>query len=316
VVYPARARRSSLPTVHRLASSVLFFQAIVLGLLQGLTEFLPVSSSGHINGVPYLLGWPPGSVTFDVMLHAGTLVAVLLYFRGDLVYLATRSLGIGVTEEGEQQRAWRVVGLLAIGSVPAATAGLLFESTFEAAFANPRAIAGFLMVTSALLITAERLRTRRVAAAVGAASSELTEEQARMDPGRREDTITFRDSLLVGVAQALAIFPGISRSGATIAAGMTLGLSRAAAARFSFLLSIPVIFGATVFKLPDLGATEPGTLPFGGAEIAVGVLVAAISGYWAIRFLLRLVQTDDLLGFARYVAGFGVLLFAATFWIG
>jgi undecaprenyl-diphosphatase len=97
---------------------------------------------------------------------------------------------------------------------------------------------------------------------------------------------------------------------------MALGLSRAAAARFSFLLSIPVILGATVFKLPDLGTETPGTLPFGGAEIAVGVLVAAVSGYWAIRFLLRLVQTDDLLGFARYVAGFATVLLAATFWIG
>jgi undecaprenyl-diphosphatase len=295
---------------------VLFFQAIVLGLLQGLTEFLPVSSSGHLNGVPYLLGWEPGSVTFDVMLHAGTLAAVVLYFRGDLVWLATRSFGVGVTEDGEQQRAWRVVGLLAIGSVPAAAAGLLFESTFEAAFANPRAIAGFLLVTAALLTFAEKLRQSRVAAAVGASTSELTDQQAQVDPGRREDTTTFRDALLIGVAQALAIFPGISRSGATIAAGMTLGLSRAAAARFSFLLSIPVIFGATIFKIPDLGTVEPGTLPFGGAEIAVGVLVAAGSGYWAIRFLLKLVQTDDLLGFARYVAGFAVLLFAATFWIG
>jgi undecaprenyl-diphosphatase len=295
---------------------VLFFQAIVLGLLQGLTEFLPVSSSGHLNGVPYLLGWEPGSITFDVMLHAGTLAAVLLYFRGDLVWLATRSFGVGVTEDGEQRRAWRVVGLLAIGSVPAAAAGLLFESTFEAAFANPRAIAGFLLVTAGLLTFAEKLRQSRVAAAVGTSTSELTDQQAQVDPGRREDTTTFRDALLIGVAQALAIFPGISRSGATIAAGMTLGLSRAAAARFSFLLSIPVIFGATIFKIPDLGTVEPGTLPFGGAEIAVGVLVAAGSGYWAIRFLLKLVQTDDLLGFARYVAGFAVLLFAATFWIG
>jgi undecaprenyl-diphosphatase len=295
---------------------VLFFQAIVLGLLQGLTEFLPVSSSGHLNGVPYLLGWEPGSVSFDVMLHAGTLVAVLLYFRGDLVYLATRSLGVGVTEEGEQQRAWRVVGLLAIGSVPAAAAGLLFEDVFEAAFASPRAISGFLFLTAALLVTAEKIRQRRVAAAVGTSTSGLSDEQAQVDPGRREDTIGFRDAGLVGVAQALAIFPGISRSGATIAAGMALGLSRAAAARFSFLLSIPIIFGATVFKLPELGTAEPGTLPFAGPQIAVGMLVAALSGYWAIRFLLRLVQTDDLFGFARYVAGFAVLLFAATFWIG
>jgi undecaprenyl-diphosphatase len=295
---------------------VLYFQAIVLALLQGLTEFLPVSSSGHLNGVPYLLGWEPGGITFDVMLHAGTLVAVLLYFRGDLVYLATRSFGVGVTEEGEQQRAWRVVGLLAIGSVPAAAAGLLFEDTFEAAFANPRIIAGFLFLTAGLLWAAERMRRARVAVAVGTSTSELTSAQEQVDPGRREDTTTFRDAALIGCAQALAIFPGVSRAGATIAAGMALGLSRAAAARFSFLLSIPVILGATVFKLPDLGTEAPGTLPFGGAEIAVGVVVAAVSGYWAIRFLLRLVQTDDLLGFARYVAGFATVLLAATFWIG
>jgi undecaprenyl-diphosphatase len=251
-----------------------------------------------------------------VMLHTGTLIAVLLYFRGDLVYLATRSFGVGVTEEGEQQRAWRVVGLLALGSVPAAAAGLLFEDTFEAAFANPRAIAGFLYLTAVLLTTAEYLRRRRVAAAAGTSTGELTDAQAQVDPGRREDTTTFRDAGAIGLAQALAIFPGISRSGATIAAGMAMGLSRAAAARFSFLLSIPVILGATVFKLPDLGTAEPGTLPFGGIHIAVGVVVAAVSGYWAIRFLLRLVQTDDLLGFARYVAGFATLLLAATFWIG
>jgi undecaprenyl-diphosphatase len=295
---------------------VLFFQAIVLALLQGLTEFLPVSSSGHLNGVPYLLGWEPGSITFDVMLHAGTLIAVLLYFRGDLAYLATRSLGIGVTEDGEQRRAWRVVGLLAIGSVPAAAAGLLFEDTFEAAFANPRAIAGFLYLTAVLLTLAEYLRRRRVAAAAGTTTGELTDAQAQVDPGRREDTTTFRDAGTIGFAQALAIFPGVSRAGATIAAGMAMGLSRAAAARFSFLLSIPVIIGATVFKLPDLGTAEPGTLAFDPVHIAIGVLVAAVSGYWAIRFLLKLVQTDDLLGFAKYVAGFATLLFVSTFWIG
>jgi undecaprenyl-diphosphatase len=310
------AHRPALGADDRFASPVLYFQAIVLALLQGLTEFLPVSSSGHLNGVPYLLGWEPGSITFDVMLHAGTLIAVLLYFRGDLLYLATRSFGVGVTEEGEQRRAWRVVGLLAIGSVPAATAGLLFESTFEAAFANPRAIAGFLYLTAVLLTVAEHLRRRRVAAAVGTTTGELTDAQAQIDPGRREDTTTYRDAVAIGTAQALAIFPGVSRSGATIAAGMALGLSRAAAARFSFLLSIPVIFGATIFKLPDLGTTEVGTLPFAAPHIVVGVLVAAVSGYWAIRFLLRLVQTDDLLGFARYVAGFATLLLAATFWIG
>jgi undecaprenyl-diphosphatase len=295
---------------------VLLFQALVLGLLQGLTEFLPVSSSGHINGVPYLLGWEAGSITFDVMVHTGTLLAVLAYFRSDLAWLATRAVGVGVSEEGEQRRAWRVIALLAVGTVPAAAAGLLFESTFERAFANPRAIAGFLFLTAALLYGVERLRRHRAAAAIGKSPRDLDASERQIDPGRREDTTRFRDALGIGAAQALAIFPGVSRSGATIVAGMALGLSRAAAARFSFLLSIPIIIGATVFKLPDLGTTEPGTLPFGGAEIAVGVLAAFVSGYWAIRFLLRLVQTNDLIGFARYVVAFATVLFAATFWIG
>ncbi|MTV25134.1 undecaprenyl-diphosphate phosphatase [Nitriliruptoraceae bacterium ZYF776] len=295
---------------------MLLFQAIVLGVLQGLTEFLPVSSSGHLQGVPYLLGWQSGSLSFDVMVHAGTLVAVLAYFRQDLWYLATRSVGVGVVEEGEARRARFVVGLLAVGTLPAAAIGYAFEDVFEAAFASPRLVALFLFGTAGLLVFAEQLRRRRAAASLGVAPKDLDGPQRDLDPGRREDTIRVRDVAAIGFAQALAIFPGISRSGATIAAGMILGLSRAAAARFSFLLSIPIILGATVFKLPDLGTVEPDTLPFGGLEIAAGVLAATISGYWAIRFLLKLVQTDDLLGFARYVAGFATLLFLATFWIG
>ncbi|MEX1176857.1 MAG: undecaprenyl-diphosphate phosphatase [Nitriliruptor sp.] len=294
----------------------LILQAIVLGLLQGLTEFLPVSSSGHLQGVPYLLGWESGSLTFDVMVHAGTLVAVLVYFREDLWYLATRSVGVGVVEDGEQRRAQRVVLLLAIGTVPAALAGLLFESTFEAAFGSPRAVVAFLYVTAGLLVVAELIRRRRAAITLDKDAADLVGEERQIDPGRREDAITTRDVVVIGVSQAFAIFPGISRSGATIAAGMLMGLSRAAAARFSFLLSVPIIIGATLARIPDLGTREPGTLPFGTVEIAAGVIAAGVSGYWAIRFLLRLVQTDDLLGFARYVAVFATLLLAGTFMIG
>ena len=137
-----------------------------------------------------------------------------------------------------------------------------------------------------------------------------------LDPGRREDTVGWRDATLIGVAQALAIFPGVSRAGSTIAAGMVLGLSRAAAARFSFLLSIPVIVGATVFKLPDFGTIEPGTLPFaprGDRGRGSRRPRSAATGH---PYLLQLVQSRDLLGFARYVVVFAVLLFAATFWIG
>jgi undecaprenyl-diphosphatase len=295
---------------------LLLIQAIVLGLLQGVTEFLPVSSSGHLQGVPYLLGWEPGNITFNVMVHAGTLLAVITYFRQDLVWLATRSVAIGTDDPAEVRRARSVVLLLAIGTVPAGLAGLLFEDVFAAAFASPRAIVLFLYITALLLTGAEMLRRKRAADQIGKQLRALEGIERHLDVGRREDTLTAKDVAVIGCAQAFAIFPGVSRSGATIVAGMAMGLSRAAAARFSFLLIIPIILGATGYELRHLGTIDPGTLPFGALEITAGVVAAAISGYWAIRFLLKLVRTDDLFGFARYVAVFATLLLAGTFMIG
>lgn len=314
--YPPLARRRLPSRRARRHVLLLFIQALVLGLVQGITEFLPVSSSGHLQGVPYLLGWEPSTLAFDVMVHAGTLLAVVLYFRDDLVWLATRSLARGTDDPAEVRRARSVVVLLAVGTLPAGAAGLAFEGVFEAAFASPRAVAGFLYVTAALLAGAELLRRRRVAAQLGKGVRDLVGAERHVDPGRREDTLGVRDVTVIGVAQALALFPGISRSGATIAAGMTIGLSRAAAARFSFLLSIPVIAGATLSQLRGLGEPVEGALPFGVAETLVGVTAAAVSGYLAIRFLLRLVRTDDLFGFARYVVVAASLLLAGTFMIG
>lgn len=295
---------------------LLIIQALVLGLIQGLTEFLPVSSSGHLQGVPYLLGWEPSSLAFDVAVHAGTLLAVLVYFRDDLVWMVTRSLGRGAQDAAEVRRARSVILLLAVGTVPAGIAGLAFEDVFTSAFESPRAVSGFLYLTAALLVGAEMLRRRRAAASLGKAPRDLVGDERHLDVGRHEDTLTVRDVALIGVAQALAIFPGVSRAGATMAAGMTLGLSRAAAARFSFLLSIPVILGATATQVRSFGEPVPGALPFGVLEITIGVTVAALSGFLAIRFLLRLVKTDDLLGFARYVVIAASLLLAGTFMIG
>lgn len=296
---------------------MLLIQAIILGLLQGLTEFLPVSSSGHLQGVPYLLGWGTGSLAFDVLVHTGTLLAVAWYFRADLIGLARGALGLGGANAGERQRSWVMIGLLALASLPAAGAGLLLADVFEAAFASPRAVAFFLYVTAVLLWTAERLRTRRLARASAAGASPATADAADetdLDPGRTVGALGVRDAMAMGVAQAFAIFPGISRSGATIAAGMALGLSRTAAARFSFLMSIPVILGATVLTAGDLGApAEPGILPFGPVEVAAGVIAAALSGYWAIRTLLGIVQRRSLLGFATYVSIFATVLLVATF---
>jgi undecaprenyl-diphosphatase len=317
-------------------------QAIVLGLLQGLTEFLPVSSSGHLQGVPYLLGWDTGSLTFDVLVHTATLIAVVTYFRHDLWYLVTAGLGIGDHDARARRNAWVMIGLLAVGTVPAAFAGIVFADVFEAAFASPRAVAGFLYLTAVLLWAAERIRRRRIEVRPAVAArmerrdapelddrpvaeevaDELPPEPAdeaeledlgASDPGRDVDTLRVRDAVAIGTAQALAIFPGISRSGATIAAGMALGMSRTAAARFSFLLAVPIILGATLATLPDIGERPPGTLDFGPVEIVAGMLAAGLGGYWAISTLLAVVQRRDLLGFAKYVVVFGTVLLVATF---
>jgi undecaprenyl-diphosphatase len=291
-------------------------RAIVLGLVQGLTEFLPVSSSGHLVVVPYLFSWRPPGLAFGVALHVGTLVAVLAYFFGDVWYLATRSVGVGVREPGEAGRARRTVALLAVGSVPAAAAGLLLEGVFEDAFAQPLWVAGFFLMTAGLLYGAEALRRRRArllarAVAGGNPGGGVT---PATDTGRDETTVCWVDVLVIGTFQALALFPGISRSGSTIAAGMFRGLSRAAAARFSFLLMIPAVAGATILELPDLVDAEIGG--FSAGQAVAGAVAAAVSGYWAVRYLLRLVTTDDLTGFARYLVFAAILVGVGYLWIG
>ncbi|MGH3442888.1 MAG: undecaprenyl-diphosphate phosphatase [Nitriliruptorales bacterium] len=285
-----------------------YVQAIILGIVQGLTEFLPVSSSGHLVVMPYLFSWPAPGLTFDVALHAGTLVAVVGFFIGDIWYLLTRSFGYGIVQEGEAARARRTVGLLALGTVPAGVAGITLESTFETAFERPLWTAGFFLVTAVVLWGAERLRARRARMA--------GIDDVAVQVGRDETTIGWGDAGTIGVAQAFALFPGLSRSGATIAAGMALGLNRTAAARFSFLLMIPAVAGATVVSLPELADTGANGGPYGVPEAAIGALAAALAGYWAIRFLLRLVAREDLTGFARYLVLAAALTGIGYLWIG
>jgi undecaprenyl-diphosphatase len=280
---------------------MLLLQAFILGLVQGLTEFIPVSSSGHLQAIPFLFGWPPGSLAFDVALYLGTLVAVVAVFRNDLWGMARAALQ---PRDAEQAGARHLLVLLAIASVPAALVGVAARRIISAALEQPLAIAAFLCLTAVLLWWSER---RRVALGtvehavddIAAISTEL-------------DAVSWRRAVGIGAAQALAIFPGISRSGATIAAGMALGLSRGAAARFSFLMLLPITVGAALVTLPDLATTEPGNLPFGPTEIALGVTVSAISGYLAIRFLLALVARRSLVMFARYVLVLAALLVAVT----
>jgi len=271
---------------------MLLLQALVLGLVQGVTEFIPVSSSGHLQAVPFLLGWAPGSLAFDVALHLGTLVAVVAYFRADLWGITRALLHPGLRDEAARGSR-RLLLVLAVASVPAAIVGLLARDLVTAAFEEPLAIAAFLVVTALLLWSAERRRTQL------GTRQHAADDAVAVD--RELGALPLSRVVGVGGAQALAIFPGVSRSGATIAAGMALGLSRGAAARLSFLMLLPITVGAALVTLPDLGTVEAGTLPFGAVEIALGVLVSAVSGYLAIRYLIAFVARRSLLPFARYV---------------
>lgn len=256
-------------------------QAIALGLLQGATEFIPVSSSGHLVLVPWLLGWDSPGLIFDTVVHWGTLVAVLVYFWRDWIAL------IGAWLRGFSRRDWsephaRLMWLLILGSIPAAVIGFLLEDLFESLFSQPAWVACFLLVTAGLLTLSEFLGRR---------SREIRD-------------LAWADALLIGLAQASAIAPGISRSGATMATGLFRGLERPAAARFSFLLATPIIFGAGLLQLMDLM-----TVPDPSAHIpglVVGFVAAVVSGYVCIWVLLRYLQRGRLHPFAIYCTFAGV----------
>jgi len=252
-------------------------RAIILGILQGATEFIPVSSSGHLVLVPWLLGWPDPGLTFDTVLHLGTLLAVLAYFWRDWWRLITawlRGLVRWQWDDPDARLAW----LLVLGTIPAAVLGFFLESFFESLFGQPAWVAFFLLVTAALLAASEWLGRRRL----------------------KIEDLRWPDALLIGLGQALAIAPGISRSGATMAAGLGRGLERPAAARFSFLLATPVILGAGIFQLLDLLALPD---PMAQASaLLVGFVAAAVSGYLCIWGLLRYLQRGRLYPFAVYCA--------------
>jgi undecaprenyl-diphosphatase len=256
-------------------------QAIILGLVQGITEFIPVSSSGHLVLVPWLLRWPAPTLTFDTVVHWGTLLAVLAYFWRDWLGLIGAWLRALVRWDWTDPLAW-LMWLLIAGSIPAAVLGYLLEDLFESLFGKPAWVSAFLLVTAGLLALSERIGDRV----------------------RSADELRLPDALLIGLGQAAAIAPGISRSGATIATGLLRGLDRPAAARFSFLLATPIIFGAGLFKIVDqLSAANGGdTLSI----YAVGFLVAALSGYACIWGLLRYLQRGRLYPFAVYCACAGI----------
>lgn len=269
--------------------------AIVLGVVQGLTEFLPISSSGHLILVPWLLGWgalldDPGlNKTFDVALHLGTFFSLLAYFWRDIgrllaAWLATFVRGRGVTPEGKL--AW----LILLSTVPAGLVGVALEDTIVHTLGKPWMIGVLMLAFAAVMYGVDRLARHE---------REMTQ-------------MNWVDALLIGAAQALALAPGVSRSGVTMVTGLALRLTREAAARYSFLMSIPIVGGAAAYK--GLEVAREGLPPGTAAPFAAGIAAAAVSGFAAIWFLLAYLRRHDFTPFVVYrlAVGAGVLLLIAV----
>jgi undecaprenyl-diphosphatase len=270
-------------------------QALILGIVQGATEFLPVSSSGHLVLVPWLLGWkldPQAAFVFDVLVQWGTLLAVITYFWRDLLALIRAAVVALLHGHPLETHSARMAWLLVLASLPAAVIGLAFKDAVEATFSQPAMVFGFLLVTAGLLAVGEWLGQR----------------------SRAIDGIRWTDALWIGCAQVLALFPGVSRSGSTIAGGMTRNLRRADSARFAFLMSVPIMIGAGLVALRDLLR-----LPDAGAQasnLVIGFLAAAVVGYLAIRWLLRYLSHRPLTVFIAYTALVGVVGLVMSIWRG
>jgi len=287
-----------------------YFQAVVIGLLQGVTELFPISSLGHSVVIPKLLGWDSLAkaqsqsesfyLAFLVALHVGTAIALFIYFRKEWYGIIAgffRSIANRSVESPDERLAW----LLVVATIPAGVTGLLFEHALRTVFAKPLAAAAFLMVNGLLLLAGERYRRR---ADVRELVRTHASTQKETEVGRRLDTLDFKESVAIGVAQIAALFAGISRSGVTMIAGLARGLDHEDAARFSFLLATPIIFGAGLIKLPDLfGHLGDGVR----GQSLVGAVAAALAAYVSVRFLMRFFETRTLWPFGVYCLAFGAL---------
>lgn len=266
------------------------YQAIILAVIQGLTEFLPVSSTAHLILFPWLAHWPDPGLAFDVALHTGTLLAVVLYFFRDWVELIAAGLGFhyprGASYEYvERQR--KIFWYLVVGTIPALVAGYFLHDVVEGPLRKPLYIAISMIVVGVLMWIGE---------VVG-----------RLD--RPMERVSLGDSILIGIAQACALFPGVSRSGSTITAGLFLDLTREAAARFSFILSAPIIAVAAVAEVPKLVKMHhAGTLPIPLHTIAISIIVSALVGVVVIAFFLRYLQVRTLKIFIYYRILLGIVI--------
>lgn len=263
------------------------YQAVLLAIVQGFTEFLPISSSAHLALAPWLLGWEDQGLTFDIALHIGTLAAVLIYFFRDWVQVIAQGFGIKYGSDAGLARNPRLLWLLAAATVPVGVAGILFKDSVETTLRSPFVIGTMLVLVGLLMGYAERVSARR-------------KTIAEMSAG---------DAMSIGVAQALAIVPGTSRSGITITAGLFRHMDRAEAARFSFLLSTPAIGGAALMAVKDL-VKAGGVPPEQMAAFIVGILVSALTGCLVIAFFLKFLKNHSLRFFVAYRIVFGIIVLA------
>lgn len=263
-----------------------FIKAIILGVIQGLSEFLPISSSGHLVIFSDILKFADKGLAFDVFVHFGTLIAVVVVFWRDIWRMLVTLPGLpgflyrkmNIATLDDQHRALAV--FILVGSIPAAVIGIMFEDAIERVFHSPVFALGMLLVTAAILWSSRY-------------------------PRERQKFMTTWQALTIGIAQAFAIIPGISRSGSTIVTGLWMGINRELAARFSFLMSVPVIFGATLLKFKDLLHQPPPDSQI--VNLIGGTLAAALSGYFAIIWLLEIVKKKRLEYFAYYCAAVGII---------
>jgi len=259
------------------------FQAIILGLIQGLTEFLPISSSGHLIFLPLLFGWEDQGVAFDIMVHLGTLIAVVVYFRKKVVQLFLSLFSKDTVTKKERFLAWAVIASI----IPAGIVGSMLETNSRSAL-----IVGWSFIIWGLVL--------------GLADWYAKRQEKRGTVGVTINQMSFKQVAFMSLAQAIALIPGTSRSGITMSAGLFGGVSKTAAAEFSFLMSIPIIFLAALVKIKELLTVGVGDLSV--AVLGIGAITAAISGFFAISLLLKIIQTRGFLPFAVYRVIMGIVI--------
>jgi undecaprenyl-diphosphatase len=266
------------------------YQAVILAVVQGITEFLPISSSAHLALAPWLFGWKDQGLTFDIALHFGTLLAVLVYFFRDWVQVLGAGFGLRLGTDPDLRENPRLLWMIAVATIPVGVAGLLFKDAAETTLRNPWVIGSMLIAVGLLMGYAESVARRH----------------------KNVAHVSWLDAITIGVAQALAVVPGTSRSGITITAALFRGIDRASAARFSFLLSTPAIAAAALKAFSELhkaGGIPPGEMP----AFLAGMLVSAVTGLMVIAFFLRYLRHSTLRFFVAYRIVFGILILALAF---